>query len=226
MGSYSNLSDKELESVYEDFIRLTFGSKIKLKKELENRMHFDLAKNLQKNINIDLAEIEELKFLEWIGYKFSKISNETYNLKRSMKAIFIDILAVLMGFIFTLIGVIFGIARLFSSFQANEVNMSSVVFSLIFSVLGVYGLLLFFRGANRLFDLSEISCTKALDIITLKKRKDLRLVTIEANKSEINLVTKEDRVLLNLGKETIISGNANKLVHVLTMKELYNRLRN
>ena len=215
---YSNKTTKELFEVLEQYKMLTFESQLILKKELVSR---DLAtgnSELETAINTKLNQIKNLDYLTDLGF-YAVINGEGIIVKRTTKAIVMDVLAVIVGLVVFFIGV-YGVGSLVSMFvNGDDFNVFSLAINFAMASLVLNGFK-FLNGIKRLFDFAGFQLSNSNGVITLKKRFDLRLEEIKEKASELLLDLEEDEMVLRLGEHVILNANAENVIQRLTIEEL------
>tara|TARA_R110002050_G_scaffold300769_1_gene472391 strand:+ start:17162 stop:17587 length:426 start_codon:yes stop_codon:yes gene_type:complete len=136
----------------------------------------------------------------------------------------IDIIAIVLGIIFCLIG-FFGILGMIGSFSSeSEFSMFSLITAIGMIVIGILGVK-FLSGIKRLIHYAGFELLNNNGTITLKKRFDTKLVEIQKNESLLELKEQSELMTLKLEYDDILSANTNNIIQKMTISELTKRLK-
>ena len=220
---YIKRTNSELIEILYQQSLLTFESQISLREEIKKRdIQVDLSP-LEVSISSKLTQIKNLEYLKDFGFKADK-NSDGITVTRTNKALFTDVIAIILGVIVFLIGIYGCINLAFTFINGDELDVFTLAYK--FAIAGcIFIGIGFFSGLKRVFDYSGFELTNFNGLITLKKRFDLKLEEIKANASEIFVETDEDTLFLKLGNQTIFTSNADNLVQTLTLKELAKKLK-
>lgn len=215
---YKEKTDIELIELLTIHKKLTFQSQLSLKTELNHRNVQENMADLENTINEKVFKIENLNYLKNLGFKADKLGN-SIKVTRTDKAVFIDIVAIVFGIIFCLIG-FFGFIGLIVLFLSeSKFSMFSIIKGTIMIVIGILGVK-FLSGIKRLIDYAGFELLKNNGTITLKKRFDTKLVEIEKSQSLLELKEQSEVMTLKLENDDILSANANNIIQKMTISEL------
>lgn len=220
---YIKRTNSELIEILYQQSLLTFESQISLREEIKKRdIQVDLSP-LEASISSKLTQIKNLEYLKDFGFKADK-NSDGITVTRTNKALFTDVIAIILGVIVFLIGIYGCINLAFTFINGDELDVFTLAYK--FAIAGcIFIGIGFFSGLKRVFDYSGFELTNFNGLITLKKRFDLKLEEIKANASELFVETDEDTLFLKLGNQTIFTSNADNLVQTLTLKELAKKLK-
>ena len=115
---YKEKTDRELIELLAIHKKLTFQSQLNLKAELNHRNIQESITDLENTISEKISEIKNLDYLENLGFKADKFG-DSIKVTRTDKAVLVDIVAIVLGIIFCLIG-FFGILGLIGSFSSES----------------------------------------------------------------------------------------------------------
>ncbi len=224
MISYSKHDNRELLEILNKYSLLTFSAKIELKQELLKRktaLDSKDFKGLNDSINQGMDEVKTLKFLNDIGFNVSWFDNKSFEITRSGKATVVDLVAIFLGIIFSIIGII-GLSVLIS-YLSPKVNFG--VFNLIFNILllglGFFGFKIFYNGFDRLIKYKDFKLIVDRDEIILRKRFDLKIKELKKEASTLKLDnSKEQVVSLMSGDIEILSAISPSFKAKLALKEI------
>ena len=222
---YLNKSNKELLDLLNQHVTLTFESQLKLKKELQERNLTTNIETLNTTINKKIEEIKNLKHIKDLGFKIEETS-DTFKVTRTLKAIIIDIIAILLGVLFVALG-IYGVLLLFSTFSNDnsDFSISQLIKGLTMSGLGLIGIK-FLSAIKRLFDYIGFELSNSNNKITLIKRNDLKLELINESPYSLNLSEEGDKLVLKLEDIDTISGISKNITQKMTLQVLLEKLQN
>lgn len=220
---YTNKNDKELRMLLTNHRDLTLQAQLNLKEELTQR---DIACNindLENTINSKMSEIKNLEFIDNLGFKV-EFTDDFIRVKRTSKAVLIDVLAAVCGVFFSIIGLmgILGIISMF--FGDGDYSVLFLIRSIIMAALGGFGVRCF-NGVKRFIDFLGFELVNYQGNVILKKRFDTKLIEIEKNESSIHLDNESDLLILKLEDYDILNASANNLIQSLTISELTKKLK-
>ena len=220
---YKEKTDRELIELLAIHKKLTFQSQLNLKAELNHRNIQENIADLENTINEKISEIENLDYLKNLGFKADKFG-DSIKVTRTDKAVLIDIVAIVLGVIFCLIG-FFGILGLIGSFSSeSEFSIFSLITEIGMIAIGILGVK-FLSGIKRLIDYAGFELLNNNGTITLKKRFDTKLVEIQKNESLLELKEQSEVMTLKLENDDILSANTNNVIQKMTISELTKRLK-
>ncbi len=199
---YKEKTDRELIELLAIHKKLTFQSQLNLKTELNHRNIQENIADLENTINEKISEIENLDYLKNLGFKADKFG-DSIKVTRTDKAVLMDIVAIVLGIIFCLIG-FFGILGLIGSFSSeSEFSILSLITTVGMIAIGVLGVK-FLSGIKRLIDYAGFELLNNNGTITLKKRFDTKLVEIKKNESLLELKEQSELMILKLDNDDIV----------------------
>jgi len=216
---YKQKTDRELIELLAIHKKLTFQSQLNLKAELNLRNLQENIADLENTIKEKVSEIENLDYLKNLGFRADKFG-ESIKVTRTDKAVLIDIIAIVLGIIFCIIG-FFGISGLIGSFL---IKSGFSVFSILMTIIGILGIK-FLSGIMRLIDYYGFELSNKNGTITLKKRFDTKLVEIQKSESLLELKEQSELMILRLENDDILSANTNNIIQKMTISELTKRLK-
>ena len=220
---YSNKTDRELIELLDKYQTLTFQSQLVLKNELSLRNIQEPTSHLNNTINHEISKIDNLEYLNDLGFNLEKVGN-SIKVTRTTKAIIIDIIAIIFGLIFCVIG-FFGITSLIGAFYTESaVSVFSLIINIGMVAIGYTGIKLL-SGIKRLFDYSGFELLNINGLVILKKRFDLKIIEIQRDISHLTLTEQTENLVLKLGDYEILKTNAKNLVHNMTIKALTSKLK-
>ncbi|MGB3145125.1 MAG: hypothetical protein WBB24_13560 [Maribacter sp.] len=220
---YSDRTDSELVDILGQESLLTFEAQLNLQQELKRRAIAADTASLDQSIFKKMQEIKNLDYLKDFGFKAERIANGIV-VTRTKKAIWTDVIGVILGLIVFFIGLNGIINLVFAFINGDELDVFTLAFKFAVASLVFIGFS-FFSGLKRLFDYSGFELSNTQGLITLKKRFDVKIEQIQAKASDLFLDTDEDNLQLKLGKEIIFTSNADSLVQTMTLEELAKELK-
>ncbi len=222
---YAKFSNSELLSLLKTSEKLTLNSKLSLKEVLLQRNLQQQAEGLQHQIDADILEIKNFKFLHRLGFQIEWISNDSFQITRTTKAIWIDILAVVLGLGLLILGVN-GLAPIIASFFGEDIlDITTFSLATIKCVFGVLGFNMFYGGMNRLAQLSRLKLFVDNNIAILNKQDGFKLIEIKADKTAFQLLQEKENLILKLENETILKGSNKNMIQRLTILELFEKTK-
>ena len=211
MTSYHKFSDKELVVILSEYNKLSIVAKRELKKEFASRNILDQEKlltELDKEISKENQDITNLKSIGNLGLIVENNDPNCFKISRSGQAMFLDILAIAIGIIFSILGLI-GIA--------NVLTFSSPILGVFLCLIGVSGPKILIKSINRFFEYFGFSFEVVDDLFYLKKRFDIRLENIEGNVASLYIDNSNDLMYNDI---SIIKVNALNSINKSTLKAI------
>jgi len=222
---YAKFSNSELLSLLKTSTKLTLNSKLSLKEVLLQRNLQEEAEGLQHQIDADILEIKNLMFLPRLGFQIEWISNNSFQLTRTTKAIWVDILAVVLGLSLLILG-IHGLAPIIASFFGEDIlDVTNFSLAAIKCIFGVLGFNMFYAGMNRLAELSRLKLFVDENIAILNKQNGFKSIEIKAAKTAFQLLKEKENLILKLENETILKGSNKNMIQRLTILELFEKTK-
>ncbi|MEP5544584.1 hypothetical protein [Maribacter dokdonensis] len=202
---------------------LTFEAQLSLQEELQKRAVVVDLSDLNTTIANKRAQIQNLEYLKDFGFQANR-NVDGFTVTRTQKALFTDVLAVIVGILVFLLGVYGCINLVYTFINGDELDVFTLAYKFAMAGLIFIGFS-FFSGLQRLFDFYEFELRKANGSITLKKRFDVKLEEVQINATDIHLEEDEDILAIKLGHETIFTSNGGNLIQTLTLQELAKELK-
>lgn len=226
MSNYLNYTDQELLEILGKYNSLTFLARIELKKELLNRGIVDGSRDfeeLKRLIEEEMTEIKTLKFLSDIGFKVSWFNNnESYEVTRSSTAILMDLILILLGIVFSMIG-IFGLSRIISYVSPDIIfGIGDFIFNTLLLGIGFFGFRIFYNGTDRLIKYKDFKLVVDQGNIILIKRFDFKLEEIQKEVSSLNLKSYNNQISLMSESVEIINTTSPSFRAKMTLEEMVN----
>lgn len=223
MNRYKDNTNNELLSLLDRYKSLTFPAQIELQKELINRDLIDNLHDLNSSITDKISDIKSMNYLSDIGFEM-KDNEESIEITRTRKAIIIDLISIILGFILSFIGLLGFISLIGSFFTENEFNLFSLVMNIFQISLGILGFKIL-NGFKRFIDYLDFKLTIKNEIVTLEKRFDLKLTTLVQNVSHLSLDKQSDKLVLRLDDYDILGANPKNIIQKMTITELVDKLK-
>jgi len=219
---YKSKTDNELFELLKKHKKLAFSAQLELQRELERRKLNEYGFELQKTISQTEDEIEALQYLKDLGYQAIKTEGSLI-VRRTQKAMLIDILASLLGVLCCYIGFRGIVTVLGSLFGPNEIGLMTMVTGLLKTGLGVLGIG-FLNGVGRFLDNLGFELKNSGGMVSLGKRFDFKLLEIEKSPEHLGYEENANRLVLKLEDYEVLSGNAKSLVQNKTVRALGKQL--
>ncbi|MGB0523211.1 MAG: hypothetical protein ACPGJS_09635 [Flammeovirgaceae bacterium] len=216
----------ELERKLRSPVAYTLETKLALIDELHESHQVDesLLKQLEQDIAEEMQEIQDLKYLRYLGYKHTD-SDGYLSISRIGRAIFMDVLGIILGFLLLFMG-IGGIMTVVGVSMDPETQLEAGMMMMGFAAfcLLVIGFVLFLKSFNRLMDHTSFSIKKEHSIIRLQKRNDnMKLEQIEVDNSAVQLMESGEKMWVEIGAAKVFevdnpSFYTQKTLEVITQK--------
>lgn len=220
---YSDKTNSELIEILDQHSLLTYEAQLSLQDELQKRAVVVDLSGLESTIQNKLAQINNLDYLKDFGFQ-ANTTADGLMITRTTKALLTDILAVIVGLLVFFLGIYGCINLVYTFINGDELDVFTLAYKFAMASLVFIGIS-FFSGLKRLFDFYGFELSKHSDLITLKKRFDVKLEEINVNADDIHLDTDEGVLSLKLGHETIFTSNGGNLIQTLTLQELAKELK-
>ena len=219
---YKNNSNNELIKLLEIQEKLTFDAKLKLMEEIKTRkINVDIS-DLENSINNEFNKIEKLDYLKQLGFE-ADFDGNLIKIERTTKALIGDILALVLGILFCCISII-ALTKIIGSAKNETISVFSFIINLIQVSLGLIGIK-FLKSIKRIFDYTGFELIKNNDIITIKKREDLKIIEASKSKNLLNIKETDESLFLELENTLILSCNKENIIQKKTFEKLFNVLR-
>jgi hypothetical protein len=226
MNLYKNHTHREILAVLEQSDKLTYEAKLNLLNEIDKRSIDAPTDELQSQINQKEVAINNLDYLKDIGFMYTMDENTgTITIRRASGAKLMDIAAVVVGVILSLVGLIHCWLLLAIFTGSNEFTLTKL-FTYVFMIsLGLIGFKML-GGINRFLDYNSFLFVQQRDTVTIKKGDIKDEQTF--NTADLKLKEEgEDELILSAGEIEIMRTSPHNLVQKLTMEALlHNILRN
>jgi hypothetical protein len=220
---YQNKNDRQLLELVSIHKKLTFQAQLYLKREIDKRQLDTDLTDFHQTIEDKRSKINNLDYLENMGFQ-SQDTNNSIEITRTTRAIIMDVVAIIVGLLFLVIG-IYAVVTLVDSFNSEEAfNIFELLLNVGLAYLGILGFQ-FLSGMNRLIDHSGFKLLGLDQMITLRKRFDMTLSEIQKAPSSIHLNNSEEEITLQMDDVDIISTYSDNNVHKMTLKKLKEKLQ-
>jgi hypothetical protein len=223
MSMYQDKNDHQLLELVSIHKKLTFQAQLYLKREIDKRQLDTDLTDFHQTIEDKRSKINNLDYLENMGFQ-SQDTNNSIEITRTTRAIIMDVVAIIVGLLFLVIG-IYAVVTLVDSFNSEEAfNIFELLLNVGLAYLGILGFQ-FLSGMNRLIDHSGFKLLGLDQMITLRKRFDMTLSEIQKAPSSIHLNNSEEEITLQMDDVDIISTYSDNNVHKMTLKKLKEKLQ-
>ncbi|MEO1051818.1 MAG: hypothetical protein AAFX87_14405 [Bacteroidota bacterium] len=208
---------------------LSLSGKIALADAIEEREHMKASFReeydaLIDDIGIQRERIQNLEFLNLLGLKLQKDA-ETMVLKRSSSGNTLDVFAIIIGAVLTMLCFPMAIGAAFFP-QPGSPAMGNAFMVILMLAAGIAGFLLFYKGLNRRLTLGRFELSKMGNNWALKRSTDLSTESVPLPDGvQFSLLQKEEKFCLAYGddqneKQPIYETEAESLVIIESMKRL------
>lgn len=224
---YKEKTDQELISILDDFESLSFESKLNLKEEIEIReINIDQAiyDSFINSIELKYKEIEQLEYLNHLGFEVVSNSSNKLTIKRTQRAIIINTIATAVGFLTFIIGIDFIGAGLLASQDSSKVMVLLII--LVGVGLSVLGILMFYKNVNWLITFNGFKMSLESGKCLLTKRVDLVKNNFSNEISSLRLQENGKESLLLLDDIEVFSVTKPNHLNSLTLQALLKTTKN
>lgn len=190
---FQNKSDEEIIDLLEsDKESINYDSKVSILQLIEERNILagddPRVLALKRSLENEEEKIRSLEYLRNLGFKHQKEDN-ALKIVRSRSAKFIDLLGSVIGFIGMLMFV-----PAFDKWRAiyeTGLEILPLIFAVILTILGILGMMLFFKCATRFFEFAGFEILKEpMGGVKLSIRQDFKLNRYEIPRENL-FVNKE-----------------------------------
>lgn len=210
---YKEKSPEELLSILDNFENLNYEGKSLLhswlsESELNN---YDSSKlsQLKASIEAEDNQINALFYLKNLGLKAEESINEIL-IKRTSTAKTVDFTGVLIG-----VGLMLTLLLAFDNWTLiyeNGVDILVLVFAVVFTIIGMLGLMLFSKTLSRFIEFRTFQIKKSDKGLTFEIRHDLKNMKYEVSKADV--------IIENISNITYLSIMADgEKISILTSNE-------
>ncbi|AXT59071.1 hypothetical protein D1816_01455 [Aquimarina sp. AD10] len=223
MGLYSKFTDKELQTTLSRHTKLSFIAKKELKKEFLSRTindieHPSLFDNLVRDIDLEQKEIRDFKYLGNLGLTIRQSGDTVFEIQRSLKGLLVDILAIIVGLIFFIIGII-GLGNISYLFIGEEkLNLFSFFMGILLITIGLSGIKMIINGLSRFIEYLGFEFKVNNATFYFKKPFDIGKKTIEGDVSSLTIEKSDHQIQLMFNDIVIIKINAPNTVNTNTLE--------
>jgi|GEM_PF-1376997 len=226
MNLYKNHTHREILAVLEQSDKLTYEAKLNLLKEINKRPINVATDVLQSQITQKETAINNLDYLKDIGFMYMMDETTgTITIRRASGAKMMDMAAIIVGVILSLLGLIYCWLLLAIFLGDNEFTLTKLFTYVLVISLGGIGMKML-GGIHRFLDYNSFLLVQHRDTVTIKKG-DLKREQV-FNTAALKLEEEgEDELILSAGEIEIMRTSPHNLVQRLTMEALlHNILRN
>ncbi|SHJ68611.1 hypothetical protein [Aquimarina spongiae] len=214
MTQYSSFSDSELIEVLQLLDSLSHVAKEQLLKEIQSRKNQEIRSfisDLSKIISEEKENIQSLTYIKNLGFDVTSIDQSNYTITRSGRAILIDVIAIVLGTILSVLG-IFGVIFLLS--------FSSPINGIVLSVFGYIGIKMLINGINRIFDYFGFMLQIENKNFTFKRKFDLPSGELKDKIQSLKISKSEDQISLVYKDTEIIKVGAPNAINSSTLEAI------
>lgn len=223
MNLYQNHSDNELLVVLEHCGKLTYEAQLDLSQEAGQR---NIAANttiLGEHLATTERDISDLVYLPDLGFQYAGDSaSNQFEIKRTFKAQFMDVVSVVLGTVFFTIGLVYFWLLLSMFFGDNEFTMGKLVIYGLMILLGGIGFKML-SGIHRLLDFINFRLEKRGDTIQLSKHPKGK--GLHFSSSDVSSELESDELILKVADLEIVRATATNLLQKMTLEELFRKLK-
>jgi hypothetical protein len=223
MNLYKNNTDREVVAVLDQSAKLTYDAQLNLLQELKKRSLQVPTTELENQITVKEQAINNLEYLKDLGFKCQVNElNGSIEIKRAMGAKIMDIIAIVVGVILFVVGLIYFWMLMAVFFGDNEFTLTKLFTYVAIITAGMIGFKML-SGINRFLDYLSFSLIQQGDNVVLKKG-DLKNDEI-MSVSELALNAVEGDIVFTGNAIEIMRCTADNLVHKKTLEALLNKMK-
>ena len=223
MNFYTNHTDRELIAVLDQCEKLTYEAQLNLANELKGRNTAADTSTLEKHIHDTEQAISELAYLKDLGFQYKKDAATGHiEIKRTFYAELFDVVSVILGTVFFVIGLIYFWLLMAVFFGDNEFTMGKLVQYGLLILLGLIGFKML-SGIHRFLDYRKFSLVRTGETIQLNqnpKGKELQYAL-----TDITSEVENDELILKVGEIEVIRGSASNLIQKKTIEVLVSKMK-
>ncbi|TVZ52137.1 hypothetical protein [Dokdonia sp. Hel_I_53] len=220
MNLYKNHTDRELITVLDNVNKLTYEAQLNLLREFNKRKITQDTSTLQLLISETETAIRNLDVLKDLGFK-AQFDDDSLIVKRDSSAQLMDIVAIVIGFMLALIGLIHFWLLIAMFFGDNEFTLTKLITYALMILAGGVGFKML-KGVHRFLDYRSFSLEQKRDSLEVHKGgDDLKYVPQDAS-----LETQDEELIFKLGDNEIIYASAYNLKQKMTLEELVRKIKN
>lgn len=190
---YKEKTPKEISLILENIDELSYEAKTALYKYLQvNKSGIEVSSEklgeLKKSYQLEEEDINSLKYLSNLGFKIIGTMND-FKIIRTRSAKFVDITGAVIGI--ALLSVLKLAIGLWQKIVYNGFEVLDLISGIIFTIVGIFGLILFTKTLYRFVDYSSFKINKKGSIITICRMEDLKRKTYQIDNSNVMIDTEE-----------------------------------
>ncbi len=220
MNLYKNHTPRELQAVLEQSAKLTYDAQRNLLQELRGRSLGISTLDLERQIRTNETAIQNLEFLKDLGFAYNK-DGQTIKIVRTTWAIVMDIVAILVGLLLFVVGLVNFWMLAAVLFGEAELSSTRFILAIFLVVGGAIGFKML-SGLHRFLDYTLFSLQQSGEMINLRKGgvKGEQKIPL----SELRLETINGELILFAGAIEVMRCTEDNLVHKTTMEALIQKM--
>ena len=223
MNAYKSHTNRELVAVLTRSEKLTYMAKLNLHREFQKRQLDVDMDVLFGQMQMHEVEIREMKHLPELGFTYKENPTETgVEVYRTGWAIFMDIMAIIVGFTLTAMALVNVWLFYHMFFGENEFSLTKLFQYSLLVFLGTIGFKML-SGIDRFLDNLKFSLEQEGDTIKLHKGIGSKEQLFSVD--DVHIVNEDDENILQLGTVEIARATADNLVHARTLEELVRKIQ-
>ncbi|MDH5367239.1 MAG: hypothetical protein OEW67_09650 [Cyclobacteriaceae bacterium] len=190
---YKEKTHKEIFLILESIDKLSYEAKTALYKYLqENKRGIEVSSEkldeLKKSYQLEEEDINSLNYLSNLGFKIIGTMND-FKIIRTRSAKLVDIVGAVIGIVLLLV-LKLAIGQ-WQKIVYNGFEILDLIFGIIFTIVGIFGLILFTKTLYRFVDYFSFKINKKGSKITICRIEDLKRKTYQIDNSSIMIATEE-----------------------------------
>ncbi len=219
MNLYKNHSDRELVAVLENVDKLTYEAQLNLLREFNKREITRDTSTLRQSISETENAIRNLDILSDLGFK-AQFDNTSLSIKRDKNAQIMDVVAVIVGFILSMIGLIHFWLLIAMFFGDNTFTLTKLITYALMMIAGGIGFKML-GSIHRFLDYKSFSLEQKGSTLQLRKGRSNTIYAPE----DASLVTQDEEFIFQLGDDKIIYASAHNLKQKMSLQELVYKIK-
>ena len=220
MNLYKNHTLRELQVILNQSAKLTYAAQCNLLQELLARSVALSTIQLEAQIQEKETAIQSLSYLNDLGFVYNKDGN-TITIKRSPRSTMMDVIAIFLGLVLFLIGLVYFWHMFAMFFGDNAFTLSKIFTYTLMISLGAIGFKML-GGVNRFLDYNSFLLLQSGSIISVNKGSFKG--TQEVALTQLNLEKQSGELILYAGSIEIMRCTADNLAHKKTVAALMQKM--
>ncbi len=222
MNLYQHHTDREIRAVLQESAKLTYDAQCNLLRELKVRALGMPTQDLEKHIEETEAAIDNLKYLKDLGFTYHQDAiTQMITVKRRRTAIVMDVVAIFLGLLLFVAGLVYFWLLMAMFFGNNEFTLTKLFAYTLMIAAGMIGFRML-AGIDRFLDYISFVLEQSGTTVKLKKGGIKEIQKMDTTSLKIH--QEEEELILRAGEIEIMRCTADNLVHRKTLEALLQKL--